>query len=178
MVFLGLVSAAGEFLDENNIPLGNFLDEGGDVFSALREHRTLSAMEDWLLRLFRAIFQRVEANRAGRTTMLVRKAKKYIERNYGRSSLGLDHIAEYCGVTPSYASTVFKKEMGLSVVEYLTEYRLKKAKEIMDRDPLHPIMDVAEDVGYQDAYYFSKCFRRIFGISPSLYLGSKNSGEG
>ena len=127
--------------------------------------------------LARFVVRKAEAGRATRTRLLVRKAKRYIDRNYGKKSLTLERIAEFCSVTPSYISTVFKKDMGLSLVEYITEFRLKKAKELMDRNPEIAIMDAAERVGYGDAYYFSKCFRRLYGLSPSAYLRGKFTGE-
>jgi AraC-like DNA-binding protein len=64
--------------------------------------------------------------------------------------------------------------MGLSVIEHLTNIRLEAAKKIMDADPLVTIIDVADRVGYSDPYYFSKCFRKHFGLAPTAYLRKKS----
>ena len=144
-------------------------------FSLLRRLGTLKELEDWILRLIRAIQSKIDLSIRTRTHQVVRKAKLFIERNYARSYITLEQIAEHLSVTASYLSTIFKKELGVSVISYLTEVRLKKAKEIMDSKPLLPIMDVAAQVGYSDPYYFSKCFRKHYGLSPSSYLRRKET---
>lgn len=68
----------------------------------------------------------------------------------------------------SYFSTLFKKETGRNFQNYLTEYRIEKAKELL-RTTNETMMSVAEQVGYQDTRYFSQCFVKVVGVKPSLY---------
>ncbi len=167
-----LIGVVLEFMEENNLVMEEFFEDK-DVFSVLRSLGTLKELEDWIIELIGSVQRKIDLTARTRTRQVVQKAKLYIERNYGRSFVTLEQAAEHLSVTATYLSTIFKKELGISLIQYLTEFRLKKAKELMDADPLLPIMDVAGRVGYSDPYYFSKCFRKHFGLSPSAYLRRK-----
>ncbi|MGA2547364.1 MAG: AraC family transcriptional regulator [Rectinemataceae bacterium] len=108
-------------------------------------------------------------NRCERGRYLVRRAEDYIDRNLGNDRLSLGGIAEHLAVTPSHFSSVFKKISGMSLVGYLTSRRMEKARSLLVSVPSARIADVAEMVGYADPYYFSKCFRKHFGLPPSLF---------
>ncbi|MGL6174102.1 MAG: AraC family transcriptional regulator [Cellulosilyticaceae bacterium] len=86
--------------------------------------------------------------------------------NYYMKEISLDHIAKNMYLSPIYISKIFKEEMGTSPISYLIQIRLNKAKELLQTQNL-PINVVAKHVGYEDAYYFSKLFKKYFGVSPS-----------
>jgi len=167
-----LIGVVLEFMEENNLVMEEIF-ENKDVFAVLRSLGTLKEIEDRVIELIGSAQRKIDLSVRSRTRQVVQKAKLYIERNYGRSFVTLELAAEHLSVTATYLSTIFKKELGISLIQYLTEFRLKKAKELMDADPLLPIMDVAGRVGYSDPYYFSKCFRKHYGLSPSAYLRRK-----
>lgn len=133
----------------------------------------LGQVRDWLEWLTIRVFALVADNSTTKTQMLAMRAKRFIESHYNEKNLCLDAISDHVEVTPSYISGVFKKVLGVSIVKYMTDYRIKKAKWYMDCDPLMPISEVSEAVGYSDAFYFSKVFTKQVGISPSAYLRSK-----
>lgn len=97
----------------------------------------------------------------------IRKAIIYIENNF-REPISLTDIANAVNLNPSYLSRLFKKENGLSVTEYLTQFRLEKAKELLKDNSLR-LRDVAEHVGYNDISYFSNTFKKYTGMSPTEY---------
>ena len=169
-----IVTIINEFLEENGLNLKPFINGADDVFMLFQHFSTFNDLTAWIITIIKQILGAREIGKASKTQLVVRKAKQYIERNYSKRFVTLERIAETVSVSPSYLSSVFKKELGVSVIEFLTDYRLKAAKKIMDKAPLEPIMQIAERVGYSDPYYFSKCFRRQFGVSPSAYLRSKN----
>lgn len=94
--------------------------------------------------------------------------KSYIRRHYGNPMLSTKEISEYASLSASYACTLFKNETGQTLNQYLTEYRLKKAQELLD-DPRNTVYSVSAMVGYNDSNYFSKAFKKYTGISPSVY---------
>lgn len=100
----------------------------------------------------------------------VTDAKKYIEDNYWKNDIGLNQIAEKTGVNPSYLSNIFKKEYGCSLSRYLIHVRMEQGKKMMEETPDITVAQVAELVGYSDAYYFSRSFKNQYGITPSKYL--------
>lgn len=97
----------------------------------------------------------------------IEEAMYFIHENYSLS-LSLADVAEKAGLSTAYFSTVFKKENGDSFVEYLTELRVERAKELL-RDRQVCIYEVGEKVGYPDPNYFSKIFRKVTGLSPEKY---------
>ena len=80
----------------------------------------------------------------------------------------MQEVAEYVGLTPTYLSTLFKKQVGKSLVEYLTHVRIQNAKQLLvDRN--RNISDIADEVGFVDEKYFIKRFKRVTGLTPNEY---------
>ena len=102
-----------------------------------------------------------------RETRPITEAKRYIQQHY-RESLRLEDVSSAVGFNATYFSTLFKKETGQNFMDYLTELRISKAKELLCGDTLS-IQDVAEMVGYRDLKYFSRLFKKTTGVSPSDY---------
>ncbi|WP_153721134.1 phosphoenolpyruvate hydrolase family protein [Sporosarcina cascadiensis] len=99
--------------------------------------------------------------------------KKYISLNY-MNEITLNEIVEILNLSRSYVSTLFKKEVGISFTQYLIEYRLNRALEIIELENL-PLNRVAEMTGYQDYSQFSKIFKKYKGISPKEMLDKKRN---
>lgn len=97
----------------------------------------------------------------------VRLAKDYVQDHLS-SKITLDDIAEIVYMNPTYFSTLFKKETGKNFVDYVSDEKIKKAKELL-KDMNLSIAEVGERVGYPNARYFSKVFMKMAGVSPSDY---------
>lgn len=91
--------------------------------------------------------------------------RQYIEGNYHKS-LSLNKIARRFSISPPHLSAEFKRWFGTSPGKYLIEYRLHEA-EILLKDNNLQIVDIAERVGWDDVYHFSKIFKRHRGVPPS-----------
>jgi two-component system response regulator YesN len=98
---------------------------------------------------------------------VIQKAKQYIAKNYG-NRIELEDIAQCIFLSPAYLGILFKRETGQTFTEYVTDVRIKKAKELLQKIELN-ISDIAQKVGYKDARYFIKVFKRLVGITPSEY---------
>ncbi len=173
-MYLDALFAVQEYLKDSGFAAGAVPGLDDDAYRSAKEMRTLAAMSAKTSEIVARAAATVENQGKTRTHLVVKKAQLFIERHYARKNVTLELIAEHAAVSPSYISTVFKKELGLSVIEYLTATRLEAAKRLMDADPLGTIIAVADRVGYSDPYYFSKCFRKHFGVAPTVYLRRKN----
>lgn len=122
-------------------------------------HRALTSMLEQFFRLL---------NSAGPENSAVYLIKSYIQRHYGNPMLSTKEISEYASLSASYACTIFKNETGQTLNQYLTEYRLNKARELLN-DPRNTVSSVSTMVGYNDSNYFSKAFKKYTGISPTVY---------
>ncbi|MDD3278105.1 MAG: helix-turn-helix domain-containing protein [Lachnospiraceae bacterium] len=101
---------------------------------------------------------------------VVRQITKYLEKHY-QEKISLDQIAANMYLSPFYISKIFKSETGDTPINYLINLRMEKAKEILDGEPTKSIQSIAAAVGYEDAYHFSKIFKKYSGMSPLHYRG-------
>jgi two-component system response regulator YesN len=93
--------------------------------------------------------------------------KEYVARHYGEE-LSMQKVAEALSISPSYLSKLAKRYLECSFVDYVTGYRLERAKELLSASDLMT-HEVAEKVGYPDSRYFSSLFRKRVGMTPSKY---------
>lgn len=97
---------------------------------------------------------------------IVDRIVNYFEDHYNEK-ISLDQIAENMYLSPFYISKVFKSETGDTPIRHLINIRLEKARERLAGGWAGSIQEVAASVGYDDAYHFSKLFKKRYGISPS-----------
>ena len=100
-----------------------------------------------------------------RENLYIRKAIEYIQNTYS-NNIKVTDIASYVCINRSYLYTLFQKNIGMSPQEYLANYRLTRAAELLDVTDL-PIGSVAMSCGYRDPLVFSKAFKGKKGMSPS-----------
>jgi len=96
---------------------------------------------------------------------MINKAKKYIKQNIDQD-LSRTDIAAYLHINPDYFTRIFNKEVGLSIPEFITQERLKIAKEMILQTDMS-ISEIAVSVGYTNFSYFSKQFKEMFGVNPT-----------
>lgn len=94
--------------------------------------------------------------------------KDFIGRNYSDDTLSVREISEHVNLSASYVCTYFKNETGQTLNQYLTAYRIEKAKQLLS-DPRYQIADISSKVGYSNGNYFGKSFKKLVGLSPSEY---------
>ncbi len=100
---------------------------------------------------------------------LARQVRNYLDRNFTQQ-ITTKSFQDIFGYNEKYISTLFKSEFGISPSKYISELRLKMAKTLLQNNPDILTKDVAEMVGFSDAFYFSRVFKAHEGMSPSQYL--------
>lgn len=121
----------------------------------------------FLRKAFDQLFECIYQNRNIRHTRVFTKAKEFIWGHYNQD-ISLKKMAEAVGINPFYLSHLFRKEMGISFLEYLTYVRISIAKKLLQQTDLS-IIEICLEVGYQDPSHFAKIFRKKEGISPREY---------
>jgi AraC family transcriptional regulator of arabinose operon len=101
------------------------------------------------------------------TNVYLASAIDFIKKGY-QDGINVTDITDYVGISRTYLSQIFQKELGLSIQTFLIDYRLHKAANLLLSTSLS-VSDVAVNVGYDDALAFSKAFKKKFGISPKNY---------
>jgi two-component system, response regulator YesN len=131
----------------------------------------------FLRKAFDQLFECIYQNRNIRHTAVFTKAKEFIWGNYNQE-ISLKKMAEAVGINPFYLSHLFRKEMGISFLEYLTSVRISIAKKLLQQTNLS-VIQICLEVGYQDPSHFAKIFKKKEGIRPAEYrknLIERNSG--
>ncbi|MFV0440582.1 MAG: response regulator [Lachnospirales bacterium] len=96
---------------------------------------------------------------------ILNDAIEYIDENYQNSSISLKDVTEVTGVSKTYFSSIFSQKMNKTFVEYITELRMNKAKELLLNTDMAS-GEIAFEVGYNDSHYFSFLFKKVNGYSP------------
>lgn len=104
------------------------------------------------------------------SSQYVHAAIKYIQFNYSHD-ISIDDIAKAVGVSRSHLYRVFMSNVGQSPIDYLTNYRIGEACDLLRNSKLS-IAEIAVSVGFFDQFYFSRVFKKTKGVPPSRYLSS------
>ena len=101
---------------------------------------------------------------------IIQKIIAYIDTDL-RTDLSLKTFAKYLNVNASYLSTLFSKEVGMPLSEYVNRSRIFHAKKLLQGTNL-PIKSISEQCGFSDTHYFTRVFRKLEGITPNTYRKS------
>lgn len=132
---------------------------------------SLKEMEDILER----ILEEIEAANgiiAEDGSGTVREIQTIINNEY-MNDLSLNDLAGRVYLTPAYVSYIFKQETGQNLVKYLTDFRMNRAKELLEQGMMK-IVDIGKACGYQNQPYFNRLFKNYYGVTPRHYRESIN----
>ena len=104
---------------------------------------------------------------------LIEPAVDYMRKHIYECSFRVDRLHSRCGISDTYFRKIFKSRFGLTPKEYVTSERISHARSIIESGDYGSIREVASNVGYADPLYFSKAFKRVFGVCPTDMLGVK-----
>jgi len=99
----------------------------------------------------------------------------YTEQHY-KEDISIQDLADYCSINANYASQIFKQEMGITYVRYLTNHRIEHAAWLLLNTDL-TVFSIASQVGYSDYFYFAKVFKKVMGNTPTSYRSTKLTDE-
>lgn len=106
---------------------------------------------------------------APKESCAVRKLKDTLYNNISNSEFRLSDAVAKTGFDKDYFRRTFKRETGKTPLEYLTDLRITRAKQLLERQADITVTAVAQCVGFEDSLYFSACFKKKVGISPTEY---------
>lgn len=100
--------------------------------------------------------------------------KNYIKQNYSDKNLSIETIAAHFYMSPQYIPKLFKKAFDVSIIQYIASTRISVAKELIQSQDMG-IKTIAEAVGYEDANYFSRLFKKKTGMTITEYKKQQNN---
>ena len=172
ILIMELITELSRFGANNQINLEDVFGGNGDVYTRAMQLESTDALREWLCENCLKLQKQVQNERQDTTKSFVSKAIDYVKEHYADTDLGIETICGYLNVSAAYFSTVFKKETGKTFINYLTDYRMEEAVELLLTQNEKTYV-IAEKVGYTDPNYFSYVFKKQFGMSPSKYKTSR-----
>ncbi len=165
-IVLFILSILGEIARDYSLKLNLISD--GDLFNQLSHIRSLASAEKFCIRIASKINRLTSGQRENSRVEFVERAKDIIFTHYTDPLFGLEELCSIIEVSPPYFSSTFKKETGSSFVQFLTNTRLERAKELL-RNSDAKNYEIAEKSGFSEPNYFSFTFKKNIGLSPSQY---------
>lgn len=143
-------------------------DRFEDIFSVIpylsRRTLVLTFLDD----VQRELEQTLSSMNGDGRNQIIDKARSYVLENVCRR-ISLSDVASHACVSSGYLSQYFKKITGISLVDYINQMKVVKAKELM-ASGMDKINEIATALGYDNIYYFSKVFKKVSGMTPSGYM--------
>ena len=136
----------------------------------LHDLETLAEIDRWMRGIIKELVSLVNEVHSVQVLKSVQEVLQYMETNFEKD-ISLEGMAEKVELSPNYLSAVFKQTTGSSFTHYLTDLRMKKAKQIL-LDFNVSIQEVAEITGYRSSQYFSRVFKNKLAMTPTEYRNS------
>lgn len=132
---------------------------------------SLTYLKDWFVEKISISCRNIVAKRSEKSDSLLESAKEYMKKNY-QKDIGLEDVSRTVNISPYYFSKIFKDGTGKNFIEYLTEIRIEKAKELLTETE-YSMKEICMMVGYSEPNYFSRSFKKKVGVTPTEYKEGK-----
>ena len=147
---------------------GKMQAQSEELKNSMKTIQTLEEIKNYIRMLFKKIIGVRDTISGRRYSDIIEIAKDQIRKTYMSDEISLNTIAAEVGMSPSYFSSIFSKEMGKTFVEYLTEIRMDRAKELLMCSSMKT-SEIGYEVGYKDPHYFSYIFKKTQNCTPKKF---------
>jgi two-component system, response regulator YesN len=176
MYLLEILTSILKVARDLQVDMDKLFGSGCNLFVEIFRLKDIREVREWLLGICTKIRGYISKERFDSCKLLVNRAVEYIGEHYSENDTTIDKVCKYLHISPTYFSTIFKRETRQTFGNYLTQTRLEAARELLRATGLKTF-DIARRVGYSEPNYFSYCFKKNLGISPSEYRSSIESGS-
>lgn len=135
----------------------------------------ISSIREYVSRFFEKLLDVIRDRRTNKVEYVIKKVQQIITEKYNLD-INIKTIAAEIYLSPNYLGNVFKSSTGKSLVEYLCQYRMEKARELL-QSPRIKVSQVAKDVGVPNVTYFCTLFKDRYGITPGEYQEMSSHGR-
>ena len=142
-----------------------------NAFSTLSSENKVPMLKDFVHKFLLECIAAVNNTKTQGDSPAIKKVCDYINNNLSKD-ISLEQMAEYANVSSFYLSRLFKEEKGITFINFLTDRRLEKSRELLSNTDLS-IKEITASIGYNDQNYFSRLFKSKYGLSPTEYRSEK-----
>ncbi len=169
----GILYLAISLLPDGEDLLSDIFNDTPDGYRSLYRQNTVEQIIRWLSFFGRKMSEVFDERRNDHKNRIVTNVKKYLSEHINEK-LALEKVAAVFGISPNYLSQLFGKYNDLGFSEYVNSQKIQKSKELLATGN-YKIYEVADILGYENSFYFSKVFKKVEGISPTDYLNLPNA---
>ena len=163
LMTMNMLSKAGATLNKYGIGLTQLIGENR-LFEEVRAIDTVDEIYKYLNDKLNQIMKFHESKRIKRGNKVVEEALAFVNNNIVNPDLSLKLVASNVYSNESYLSRAFKKEMGVSLIEYISKKRIEESIQLLNTTDLK-VYEIAEKIGFRDSHYFSICFKKQTGLT-------------
>lgn len=158
-------------LPDGEATVTSFFSNNPDSYRSIYQMSNIEQIVNWLTSFTEQLAQFFTFKRNDYKNHIVTIVKKYINEHI-RERLSLNEVAAVFGISPSYLSQLFSKYNEKGFSEYINTCKINVAKKLLENENLK-VYEIADMLGFESAFYFSKVFKKMEGISPSEYINTK-----
>lgn len=147
--------------------------EYSDGYRSIYRLNHVDQVVEWMAVLRDGLCDILNARRSAYKSHVITNIQKYIQ-NHLEERLTLNQVSAVFGLSPNYLSALFKKTCHVGFSEYISQMKISKAKTMLLEQDMK-VYEVADRLGYESAFYFSKVFKKVTGISPREFVQQKSS---
>jgi two-component system response regulator YesN len=167
-IAMDIYFSTAAFVEQLGYSADVIMEVCGDIKQFISGLSSVAETKEYLSKLLSEAIVLRDAVSVKKYSVLLEKAKEYIEIHYVDEEISLNAVAANVNVSPSHFSMIFSQEIGQTFIEYLTRIRIEKAMELLRCTDMKT-SQVGYEVGYKDSHYFSYLFKKNIGITPKEY---------
>ena len=160
-------------LPEGETTMSEIFAGYSDGYRSIYRLNNVEQVLEWMTTLRDGLCEILKSRKVTYKEHVITNVKKYIQSHI-EERLTLNDVAAIFGLSPNYLSVLFKKTCDVGFSEYITQMKVTKAKTMLLEQDMK-IYEVANELGFESAFYFSKVFKKVEGISPREYVQQKTS---
>ena len=154
-------------LPEGPETIARIFDGYPNGYLSIYQMKSVDQIILWMDTLRDGLCQALKSKRKTYKDHIIANVQKYINSHI-EDRLSLNQVAAVFGLSPNYLSALFKKTCSIGFSEYITQHKITRAKSLLLEQDLK-IYEIADRLGFESAFYFSKVFKKVEGLSPREY---------
>ncbi|WP_281550080.1 response regulator [Murimonas intestini] len=167
-IFTSIFSLCLAFVMEKDGNVMDILDQDFVRYQSCFAGSDIRESCRFLYSLFEKVLARYSSIKSTRSLDVIRKVQEYVAGHYMEDTLSVEDIAAYVILDSSYIRKLFNKYMKCTITDFILTTRMEHARQLLE-DGETNITYIASLTGYKDSGYFSKCFKKYYGVSPKAY---------
>lgn len=174
IVSIELISLCLSYLTERGIEINTVYGNHFAPFLKVKKLASREASEELIQQIYCKAIRAYTQKPGRKSNKLAVLAEEYILQNISNKELTVEGVAGHLYINSSYLRMLFKQEYGIAVSQFIIKLRMEKARDLIMRGDIK-LTAIADMVGISDPAYFSKCFKKYYGIAPSIVANITSS---